>query len=309
MTGAPFFVLLAVLQQQPQASSSVEELPADAPEARVNAAPALQVYAPPPPASGGSGEGDGVGFMASLEVGPLSFPSGPRGGGQDLFAFAFPQLGVDGGEDFEFMLGAPLRFRLLDEDPRQQADDFGAYLRREDWDERSDYGQVVRRLRVGTEAGRFMLRVGPFVEETLGYGHLVGRYTNMLNPDYHPAGGSLSFNLGPTQVQLLASDVLAARLFAGDVRLDIGRLSSEDEKHFDRYHAILSVAHDFGRAGGETPGITAVQLGGDAAFVKEEKLQLFALLSASGAPIMLTDSRETAVANAWAHDLETVSLH
>ncbi len=38
-------------------------------------------------------------------------------------------------------------------------------------------------------------------------------------------------------------------------------------------------------------------------------LQLFALLSASGEPIMLTDSRDAAVANAWAHDLETVSLH
>lgn len=38
-------------------------------------------------------------------------------------------------------------------------------------------------------------------------------------------------------------------------------------------------------------------------------LELFALLSASGAPILLTDSRDAAVANAWAHDLETVSLH
>ncbi|WP_230530301.1 BQ00720 family protein [Microvirga roseola] len=38
-------------------------------------------------------------------------------------------------------------------------------------------------------------------------------------------------------------------------------------------------------------------------------LQLFALLSASGEPILLTDNREAAVANAWAHDLETVSLH
>lgn len=41
----------------------------------------------------------------------------------------------------------------------------------------------------------------------------------------------------------------------------------------------------------------------------EAGLQLFALLSASGEPIMLTDSRDVAVANAWAHDLETVSLH
>lgn len=38
-------------------------------------------------------------------------------------------------------------------------------------------------------------------------------------------------------------------------------------------------------------------------------LKLFALLSASGEPILLTDTRDAAVANAWAHDLETVSLH
>ncbi len=38
-------------------------------------------------------------------------------------------------------------------------------------------------------------------------------------------------------------------------------------------------------------------------------LDLFALLSASGAPILLTDSRDTALANAWAHDLTTVSLN
>jgi len=38
-------------------------------------------------------------------------------------------------------------------------------------------------------------------------------------------------------------------------------------------------------------------------------MQLFALLSASGAPIMLTSSRDAAVANAWQHDLQTVSLH
>ena len=38
-------------------------------------------------------------------------------------------------------------------------------------------------------------------------------------------------------------------------------------------------------------------------------LKLFALLSASGEPILLTDSRDAAVANAWANDLETVGLH
>ncbi len=38
-------------------------------------------------------------------------------------------------------------------------------------------------------------------------------------------------------------------------------------------------------------------------------MQLFALLSAEGAPILLTDSRDVALANAWEHKLQTVSVH
>lgn len=38
-------------------------------------------------------------------------------------------------------------------------------------------------------------------------------------------------------------------------------------------------------------------------------LQLYALLGADGTPIMLTDSKDAAIANAWEHQLETVSLH
>ena len=38
-------------------------------------------------------------------------------------------------------------------------------------------------------------------------------------------------------------------------------------------------------------------------------LQLFALVAADGTPIMLTDSRDAAIANAWEHQLETVSVH
>jgi hypothetical protein len=38
-------------------------------------------------------------------------------------------------------------------------------------------------------------------------------------------------------------------------------------------------------------------------------MRLFALLAADGSPIMLTDSKDAALANAWEHELETVSLH
>jgi hypothetical protein len=37
--------------------------------------------------------------------------------------------------------------------------------------------------------------------------------------------------------------------------------------------------------------------------------QLFALHAADGTPIVITDSRESAVANAWSHELEAVSVH
>ena len=38
-------------------------------------------------------------------------------------------------------------------------------------------------------------------------------------------------------------------------------------------------------------------------------MQLFSLHAADGTPIMLTDSREAAIANAWSQELEMVSVH
>jgi hypothetical protein len=38
-------------------------------------------------------------------------------------------------------------------------------------------------------------------------------------------------------------------------------------------------------------------------------VELFALHAADGTPIMLTDTREAALANAWSQDLEAVSVH
>lgn len=38
-------------------------------------------------------------------------------------------------------------------------------------------------------------------------------------------------------------------------------------------------------------------------------VKLFVLHAANGTPIMLTDSREAALANAWSQELEPVSVH
>ena len=41
----------------------------------------------------------------------------------------------------------------------------------------------------------------------------------------------------------------------------------------------------------------------------EPGTKLFALHAADGTPIMLTDTREAALANAWSQELEAVSVH
>ena len=38
-------------------------------------------------------------------------------------------------------------------------------------------------------------------------------------------------------------------------------------------------------------------------------LKLFALLAADGTPIVVTDTRDAAIANAWQNELEMVSVH
>ena len=38
-------------------------------------------------------------------------------------------------------------------------------------------------------------------------------------------------------------------------------------------------------------------------------IKLFALHAADGTPMMLTDTREAAIANAWSQELEAVSVH
>jgi hypothetical protein len=249
MNAAPLLIMLAVLQQTSDTTGG----------------------------EAGSESDSSMSFSLGLEAGPLSFPSGTRGGGQDVFALAAPMARLEN-EHFAVELGAPLRFRLLDEDPQQTADDYGPHLRRQDWDTQSDYGQVLRALRINQEEDTFFLTAGPLNVFTLGEGHLVDRYDNQLSPDYHPVGAVATLNVGPTRVQVAASDVLSTRLFAAELRLDIGQLVSTDETRWDRFHGIASLAHDFGKVGEErTDAISAVLLGGDVALYKGKQLQLYGL--------------------------------
>jgi hypothetical protein len=89
---------------------------------------------------------------------------------------------------------------------------------------------------------------------------------------------------------------------------------------------IIDVANSTIAPDGVTPEALATMGEGQIAYVKSIRsedvphlfpqapklspgLKLFALHAANGAPIMLTDSIEAAIANAWSHELQTVSVH
>jgi hypothetical protein len=228
----------------------------------------MSATAPAPP--------HGVHFRGAVEALFHSFPSGTPGGAQDLFASGTPLIAFDGGDDFGFELGATLRLRVFDDPPEQRAGDYGGVLRRADWDQTSDYGQLLRELRIGKPGGGFVLEAGPLSGVTLGHGHLVSRYSNRENPDYHPAGAQLALATGSVHTTLLASDVLGGRLFAGEVSGDLGRIFSADPARFDRFHGALSVAHDAGRVGPVTDPMTLMHLDFDAALYRGEVVRLFA---------------------------------
>src|SRR5258708_35762400 len=104
---------------------------------------------------------DGVQFHAALEGLAESFPSGTPVGAQDLFAIATPLMSIDAGDEFAFELGANLRLRVFDDPPLQRAGDIAGVLRGADWREPSDFGQILRELRIGGDDWPMYLRAGP----------------------------------------------------------------------------------------------------------------------------------------------------
>jgi hypothetical protein len=60
----------------------------------------------------------------------------------------------------------------------------GGLVRREDWDSLSDWGQLVRGLKLGSDSAPVAVWFGGLENYSLLSGHLVRRYSNRLNPDY-----------------------------------------------------------------------------------------------------------------------------
>src|SRR6185436_7326303 len=123
---------------------------------------------------------------------------------------------------------------VLDE-PNQCGTETHSFFRQVDWDEPSDFGQLIRQLRLGRPEGALWAKAGAVRNKTLGFGHTLNRYSNQDLPDYHPAAGGAGFMLGPVRGEFFASDVFGARIFAGLAGLELGKLASNDPKWQDRF--------------------------------------------------------------------------
>ncbi len=260
---APWLVLLAALAQSPDGGvplvpPSVEALAVlpDAGPPPVVVPPSVEALAALPDAgaldAGVVAPQDKPGTLtlrgaAEGEVQVL--PSGTPGGGLDGFLSLRPVFGLSAGEDFAVELGPTFRLRAVDTDPQQRAQDFGGVLRREDWDSTSDFGQLVQALRIAPDTSPFFARAGVVRKKTLGLGHLITRYSNQENPDYHPAGATAVLALGPVRGEFFASDVFAARVLAGAVWWDMGRTFSREPEQAGRYTLALELVHDGARGG------------------------------------------------------------
>ncbi|NOK23569.1 hypothetical protein HMI50_41970, partial [Corallococcus carmarthensis] len=203
-----------------------------------------------PPSSGSS--------LARLEVATLALLPRSSGGETEGFLQLEPTLILDGGPEFGLNLGAPVRMRA-----------WGGtgLVRREDWDSLSDWGQVVRGLKLGSNNAPVGVWFGALESYSLLSAHLVRRYSNRSNPDYHPAGGFLTGTLGHFYTQAFASDVLGARLMGAEVTLDLEHVLFGQPRELRCYTLALSAVHDWGRAGGRAPSVTLAHLDGTAVVV------------------------------------------
>lgn len=190
-----------------------------------------------------------VQWVLGLETDLGVWPSGFGENGLDLLVGLRPMAGFSVGDDFSLQVSPTFRLRVTDSAPVNRTSDLGGVLRRADWDELSDFGQILGRLSAGRGSSPVTLTAGPVRNKTLGLGHLVSRYSNQDNADYHPAGATGVLALGPIRAEVFGSDVLGARLFAADVGWDLGRTFSSTRDVHDRYVLALEFAHDFGLAG------------------------------------------------------------
>ncbi|RKH02101.1 hypothetical protein [Corallococcus carmarthensis] len=217
-------------------------------------------------------------FLTRFDVSTLALLPRGDGGAREGFVQVAPTLMLDGGAEFGVNLGAPVRLRLWG------GGRSAGVIRREDWDSLSDWGQVVRALKLGSNEAPLALWLGALERYSLLSGHLVRRYSNRVNPDYHPAGGFLTGTIGPVYVEAFASDILGARLFGAEAEVDLEYVLFGPPAQAGRYSLAVSAVHEGGKGEGTSSESTLTHLDGTAVVWTRPGLELHLLAGWGGRP-------------------------
>lgn len=102
----------------------------------------------------------------------------------------------------------PLRFRLIDRDPENPGDKGG--LRKQDWDQASDFLRVLTFVYVGQadKKGPYYVRAGQLSSLGIGYGTIMHRYHNGLDAARYHAGINAAVNVDAYGGEAMIGDIL-----------------------------------------------------------------------------------------------------
>ena len=162
----------------------------------------------PPVAATVGGTVAAAGGFSGMAGGDLGF--GSIGGDYYLrlnigTEFDFGQIGVG--------VQIPLNFRVSNRCPAGGDCGLNNTLRKEDWDEVSDYARIIRYFRYGRPNDTFYLRVGELGGATLGHGTIVNGYYNSVNVDIYKLGVQFNVNTSYGGVQTLMDNLLQPKVF------------------------------------------------------------------------------------------------
>jgi hypothetical protein len=151
---------------------------------------------------------------AAQKAGGAALPPDSLGGellfgqlGEDIFATLNLRLNFDR-DNWGVGFNVPVRLRLVDLEPKNKGD-IGGIIRKEDWDEFSDFFKVIRYAYVGQrdKKGPFYIRIGELSGLTMGHGTIVHRYTNGLDVNTFRMGANVAVNLGAFGSEIAVGDV------------------------------------------------------------------------------------------------------
>ncbi len=167
--------------------------------------PATSFGFSPMAAGGASGDGGNAGSM--MGIGRM---------GDDLvldftaqFEFSVGKFGVG--------LGIPLHIILDSKNKEAKDEAYYGLIRKEDWDETSDYLRVIKFLRYGQKREPIYFRIGELRNAYIGHGTIMSGYFNGLLIDHYRAGLQFDLNSDYAGVETITDNLMDPNIVGGRV--------------------------------------------------------------------------------------------